>query len=66
MKRETNLCADSATIGFAADKASALLVPSAAIRGEWNMLLNPIHPTSPQSNSASPRPLNFDVRMFRL
>ena len=43
----------------------ALLVPSAAIRGEWNVLLNPAHSNFAEIRFAEPRPFEFDVRMFR-
>lgn len=43
----------------------ALLVPSAAIRGEWNVLLNPAHPDFSLIAFCDPRPFEFDIRMFR-
>jgi RES domain-containing protein len=43
----------------------ALLVPSAAIRGEWNILLNPPHADFPKLRFGEPRPFQFDARMFR-
>jgi RES domain-containing protein len=43
----------------------ALLVPSAAIRGEWNVLLNPAHPDFSQIKFSSPKRFEFDARMFR-
>jgi RES domain-containing protein len=43
----------------------ALLVPSAAIRGESNMLLNPAHAAFSQIRFEHPMPFRFDVRMFR-
>ena len=43
----------------------ALLVPSAAVRGEWNVLLNPAHPEFPSVKFHDPEPFEFDVRMFR-
>ena len=46
-------------------KSAALLVPSAAIRGEWNVLLNPVHPSFPIIQFHNPEPFEFDVRMFR-
>lgn len=42
-----------------------LLVPSAAIRGEWNLLLNPIDPNFRRIEFRDPQPFEFDVRMFR-
>jgi RES domain-containing protein len=46
-------------------RSSALLVPSAAIRGEWNVLLNPIHREFSTIRFNEPAPFEFDVRMFR-
>jgi RES domain-containing protein len=43
----------------------ALLVPSAAILGEWNVLLNPAHPEFSQVQFKSPERFEFDARMFR-
>lgn len=43
----------------------ALLVPSAAIRGEWNVLLNPAHPDFERIKFGHPKPFEFDLRMFR-
>ncbi len=42
----------------------ALLVPSAAIRGEWNILLNPAHGDFPKLKFHEPEPFEFDARMF--
>lgn len=46
-------------------KSAALLVPSAAIRGEWNVLLNPAHTKFGAIQFRNPKPFEFDVRMFR-
>ena len=46
-------------------KSSALLVPSAAIHGEWNVLLNPALADFSKIKFQGPAPFEFDVRMFR-
>lgn len=43
----------------------ALRVPSAAIRGEWNLLLNPAHRDFRKIEIEEPEPFEFDLRMFR-
>jgi RES domain-containing protein len=47
-----------------AGKTVALIVPSAAIRGEWNVLLNPAHADFLKITLQEPRAFEFDVRMF--
>ena len=46
-------------------KTVALYVPSAAVRGEWNVLLNPAHTDFRKIKVHKPRPFEFDLRMFR-
>jgi len=48
-----------------AGQTAALLVPSAAIRGEWNVLLNPAHGDFSKIRFRKPQPFEFNVRMFR-
>ena len=48
-----------------AAKTAALLVPSAAVRGEWNVLLDPAHAGFRKIELHRPRPFEFDLRMFR-
>ncbi len=48
-----------------AGRSAALLVPSAIIPGEWNLLLNPAHPEFPRILFHDPVPFRFDARMFR-
>jgi RES domain-containing protein len=45
-------------------ETGALLVPSAAIRGEWNVLLNPAHPDFSKITFKTPERFEFDARMF--
>jgi RES domain-containing protein len=46
-------------------QTAALMVPSAAIRGEWNVLLNPAHAHFHKIRFKHPEPFKFDLRMFR-
>jgi len=48
-----------------AGKTVALQVPSAAIRREWNVLLNPEHPDFRKLRIEKPKAFEFDLRMFR-
>lgn len=48
-----------------AGKEAALLVPSAAVRGEWNLLLNPAHADFAKIEFEKPAAFAFDARMFR-
>ena len=47
-----------------AGKTLALILPSAAIRGERNLLLNPAHADFSKVTLKEPRVFEFDVRMF--
>ena len=47
-----------------AQKTVALQVPSAAVRGEWNVLLNPGHADFRKLKVHKPEPFEFDLRMF--
>src|SRR5208283_996895 len=42
----------------------ALHVPSAAIRGEWNVLVNPEHPEFRKIKVERAQRFEFDLRMF--
>jgi RES domain-containing protein len=43
----------------------AIEVPSAALRVEWNVLVNPLHPAAAGIKVEKPQPFRFDARMFR-
>ncbi len=43
----------------------AIEVPSAALRMEWNVLINPLHPSAASLVIDPPQPFHFDARMFR-
>lgn len=45
--------------------ALAIQVPSAALRMEWNVLVNPLHAAIAQLKVEPPQPFHFDARMFR-
>lgn len=48
------------------DKSSlAMRVPSLAVEGDWNVLLNPEHTRFRQVKVGQPRAFQFDPRMFR-
>jgi RES domain-containing protein len=47
-----------------AGKTVALIVPSAAIRGEWNVLSNPAHGDFSKITLQEPHVFEFDIRMF--
>jgi RES domain-containing protein len=43
----------------------AIEVPSAALRMEWNVLVNPLHPDVARIKVEAIQPFHFDARMFR-
>lgn len=48
-----------------AGKSVALYVPSAAVRGEWNVLLNPSHSDLARIKIQRTKRFEFNLRMFR-
>jgi RES domain-containing protein len=46
-------------------KSVALEVPSAAVEGEWNVLLNPAHADFVKIEVSPAKPFRYDERMFR-
>jgi RES domain-containing protein len=45
-------------------RSLVLLVPSVVIEGEWNAVINPLHPDAARIGVDKPKPLRFDERMF--
>ena len=43
----------------------AIEVPSAALRTEWNVLVNPLHSAMAEIKVEEPQAFRFDARMFR-
>lgn len=46
-------------------RSVALIVPSAAVDGEWNVLLNPGHPEFRRVQISEPTPFHYDERMYK-
>ena len=46
-------------------RSAALEVPSAAVEGEWNILLNPAHSDFNKIKVIKENPFHYDERMFR-
>jgi RES domain-containing protein len=46
-------------------RSVALVVPSAAVDGEWNVLLNPAHSDFGKIEIGGPMPFHYDERMFK-
>jgi len=46
-------------------RSLAMMVPSAVIDGEWNVLINPAHPDAVSIALEEPKPFHFDARMFK-
>ncbi len=46
------------------DKALILKVPSAMIQGEWNFLINPVHPLFKKVKIIKTEAFNFDPRLL--
>ena len=47
-------------------RSCALQVPSIAIEGEWNVLLNPLHSEFAKITVQPSKPFHFDKRMFKV
>jgi RES domain-containing protein len=46
-------------------RSLVLLVPSVAVEGEWNGLVNPEHPEANEIRVEAAKPFLFDARMFQ-
>ena len=57
-------CRDLGSAWAKSRRSLALLVPSAVIAGDTNVILNPAHPDFPKVTIAEPIPFHFDSRMF--
>ena len=51
---------------IASGRSLAMPVPSAVVDGEWNVLINPAHRDAAAIKFESPRPFEFDARMFKV
>ena len=46
-------------------RSLSLEVPSVVVEGDWNVLLNPLHPEFAKVRIVAQRPWHYDARMFR-
>jgi RES domain-containing protein len=46
-------------------RSLALLVPSVVVPGEWNAVVNPLHPDAGKIKIVETNPFHFDERMFK-
>jgi RES domain-containing protein len=58
-------CRDLGSAWAASLRSLALKVPSVAVDGDWNVLLNPKHPEFAKVAIGSVKPFRFDERLFR-
>ena len=47
-------------------RSCALKVPSIAVEGEWNILINPLHAEFSKITLRESKPFHFDKRMFKM
>jgi RES domain-containing protein len=59
------VCRNLGSAWAASCRSLALVVPSAVVEGDSNILLNPAHPDFGAVALAKPVPFHFDPRMFR-
>ena len=48
------------------ERPAAWRVPSAAVKGAWNVLLDPAHVDFAQVGQHASQPFHFDQRMYRI
>jgi RES domain-containing protein len=58
-------CRDLGLAWSQSRRSLALLVPSAVVEGDTNLVMNPSHPDFPKVATAEPIAFRFDPRMFR-
>ena len=58
-------CRAAGDAWLTAGKSLALLVPSAPVAEEWNLLINPVHPRFGQVKLKRQRKFTFDPRIVR-
>lgn len=46
-------------------RSLVLLVPSVIIEGEWNAVVNPLHPSAKKIALSKPKSFTFDERLFK-
>jgi RES domain-containing protein len=51
---------------IASGRSLAMVVPSAVVDGEWNILINPLHSAALAIKFDQPKPFEFDARMFKV
>jgi RES domain-containing protein len=64
-KLNNERCRDLGSNWAASLRSLALKVPSAAVDGDWNLLLNPQHSDFAKVKIGAAKPFRFDERMFR-
>ncbi len=64
-QQNTRLCVALGMEWYESRRTVGLLVPSAAVMGDWNVLLNPEHAEFHKIVIGKPTPFRFDPRMFR-
>ena len=58
-------CAEIGSAWARSGRSVGLEVPSIVVDGDWNMLLNPLHPDFAKVKIVAQEPWHYDARMFR-